>query len=163
MPVKNFLSLKGYKYCQWLSFAMLSGFVLVKPAYAQQLNNTANSPQNQQDNKQSNILGSKGMRLKDAIQQKKSKGVNSVLPNLSVNLHLNSNSNSNSNLNSNLNLAPNLTSKQAVDANILWRYPEVISQAHSPIENLLKIPPNLHQSVSFRNQAYLFYHHQKTY
>ncbi len=115
MPVKNFLSLKGYKYCQycqWLSFAILSGFVLVKPAYPQELKNTADLQQNEQYNKQSNILASKGMRLKDAIQKKKSKRVNSFLPNL--------------------NLASDLTSKQAVDADILWRYPEVISQAAQP-------------------------------
>ena len=114
MPIKYFLSLKGYKYCQWLSFAMLSSFALVKPAYAEELNNTANSQQNSQYNQESNILASKARILKDAIQKKKSKRANLDLPN------------------SNSNLAANLTSKQSVDTDILWRYPEVFSQAPQP-------------------------------
>ena len=81
MPIKYFLSLKGYKYCQWLSFAMLSSFALVKPAYAEELNNTANSHQNSQYNQESNILASKARILKDAIQIKISKRANLDLPN----------------------------------------------------------------------------------
>ncbi len=122
MPVKYCLSLKAYKYCQWLSFAVLSCFALVKPTYAQELNNTANFSQyNSEHNKETNILASKGIKLKDVIQKNKSKRVNSVLPISNLNSNLNSNFN--------LNLASNLTSKQPVDADILWRYPHRISQA----------------------------------
>ena len=124
MPVKYFLSLKSYKYCQWLSFAVLSCFAFIKPIYAQELNNTANFLQyNSEHNKETNILASKGIKLKDAIQKNKSERVNSVLP-IS---NLNSNFNFNLNLNSNLN--SNLTPKQPIDADILWRYPQSISQA----------------------------------
>ena len=123
MSVKYFLFSNSYKYTQWLSFAVISSFALVKPTYAQELNNTANFSQY---NKEFNILASKGIRLKDAIQKQKSKRVNSVLP-ISNNRYLSSNLNSNSNSNS--NLADNLTPKQPVDADILWRYPASISQA----------------------------------
>ncbi|MGB7380401.1 MAG: ShlB/FhaC/HecB family hemolysin secretion/activation protein [Rivularia sp. (in: cyanobacteria)] len=111
MPVKYFLFPNSYKYCQWLSFAVLSSFALVKPTYAEELNNTVDSSQY---NKEPLTIASKGIRLKDAIQKNKSKRINSVLP-ISNNL--------------NSNLAANLTSKQTVDADILWRYPKVTSQA----------------------------------
>ncbi len=111
MPVKYFLFPNSYKYCQWLSFAVLSSFALVKPTYAEELSNTANFSQY---NKEPLTIASKGIRLKNAIQKNKSKRINSVLP-ISNNL--------------NSNLAANLTSKPAVDADILWRYPKVTSQA----------------------------------
>jgi hemolysin activation/secretion protein len=122
MPVKNFLSLKSYKYTQCLSFAVISSFTLVKPIYAEELNDTANFSQyNSQRNQNSNILASKGIKLKDAIQKNKSKRVNSVLPISSLN--------SNSTLKLTSNSAQDLIPKQPVDTDILWRYPEVISQA----------------------------------
>ncbi|MGB3641666.1 MAG: ShlB/FhaC/HecB family hemolysin secretion/activation protein [Rivularia sp. (in: cyanobacteria)] len=123
MSVKYFLFPNSYKYTQWLSFAVISSFALVKPTYAQELNNTANFSQY---NKESNFLTSKATRLNNAIHKNKSKRVNSVLP-ISNNRYLSSNLNSNSNSNS--NLADNLTPKQPVDADILWRYPASISQA----------------------------------
>jgi hemolysin activation/secretion protein len=122
MPVKNFLSLKSYKYTQCLSFAVISSFTLVKPIYAEELNDTANFSQyNSQRNQKSDILASKGIKLKDAIQKNKSKRVNSVLPISSLN--------SNSTLKLTSNSAQDLIPKQPVDTDILWRYPEVISQA----------------------------------
>lgn len=103
MAAKYFLLSNSYKYCQWLSFAVLSSMALVKPLRAEEIKLTKITSKSY---KESNALTSKAVKLKNAIQQNKSPRVNSSLQ-----------------------TSDNLTSRESVDANILFRYPETISQA----------------------------------
>jgi hemolysin activation/secretion protein len=105
MRAKYFVLPNGYKYCQFFCFAVLSCLTLVKPLKAEQINITEISSQSYKD---SNALKSKAKRLKGAIQRNKS---------------INANFNSISNLN--FVVSSELTAKQSVDANILFRYPDI--------------------------------------
>lgn len=94
MDSKYYLFSNGYKYCQWLSFAVLSSMTLVKTVKAEEINLTEKYSQSY---KQSNARTSKSVRLKDAIQRNKLLHANSSL-------------------------------QQASGQDILFRYPETISQ-----------------------------------
>ena len=107
MPAKYFLFPNSYKYCQWLSFAVLSSIALTKPTYAEEINLAQTFSQNY---KEPSNLTSKAIRLNNAIQKNQLKLVNSALP-------------------ISKNLASQLISEQSIDRNILWKYPETISQA----------------------------------
>ncbi|MDY6902675.1 MAG: POTRA domain-containing protein, partial [Cyanobacteriota bacterium] len=107
MPAKYFLLSNRYKYCQCLSFAVLSSIALTKPTYAEEINFARSFSQN---HKESDNLTSKAIRLSNAIHKNQLKHVNSSLP-------------------ISKNLASDLISKQSVDGEILWKYPETISQA----------------------------------
>ncbi|BAY80789.1 surface antigen D15 domain-containing protein [Calothrix parasitica NIES-267] len=111
MPAKYFLFPNSYKYCQWLSFAVLSSIALTKPTYAEEINLTQSFSQNY---KESSDLTSKAIKLNNAIQKNRlKKHVNSTLP-------------------ISKNLASQLISEQSIDRDILWRYPQTISQAPQP-------------------------------
>ncbi|MEM1395160.1 MAG: ShlB/FhaC/HecB family hemolysin secretion/activation protein [Cyanobacteria bacterium P01_D01_bin.116] len=110
MPAKYFLFSNSYKYCQWLSFAVISGIALAKPTYAEKIKTTDSFSQNY---KQSNFLASKATRLNKAIQKHQLKRVDSVLP---ISNHLTSK-------------ASDLISSQSDNTGILWKYPGFISQA----------------------------------
>ena len=107
MPAKYFLFPNSYKYCQWLSFAVLSSIALTKPTYAEEINLAQTFSQNY---KEPSNLTSKAIRLNNAIQKNQLKLVNSTLP-------------------ISKNVASQLISEQSIDRNILWKYPETISQA----------------------------------
>ena len=107
MPAKYLLFPNSYKYCQWLSFAVLSSIALTKPTYAEEINLAQTFSQNY---KEPSNLTSKAIRLNNAIQKNQLKLVNSTLP-------------------ISKNVASQLISEQSIDRNILWKYPETISQA----------------------------------
>ena len=107
MPAKYFLFTNSYKYCQWLSFAVLSSIAFTKPTYAEEINLAQSFSQKY---KESSNLTSKAIRLNNAIQKNQLKLVNSALP-------------------ISKNLASQLISEPSIDRNILWKYPETISQA----------------------------------
>ena len=111
MPAKYFLFPNSYKYCQWLSFAVLSSIALTKPTYAEEINLAQTFSQNY---KEPSNLTSKAIRLNNAIQKNQLKHVNSTLA-ISKNLAS--------------ELTYKQTSKPSVDGDVLWKYPETISQA----------------------------------
>ncbi|MEM9923114.1 MAG: ShlB/FhaC/HecB family hemolysin secretion/activation protein [Cyanobacteria bacterium P01_D01_bin.50] len=64
MPARHFLFPNTYKYCQWLSFAVLSSMILVKPLKAEEVKQTEVFPH---FDKKSNAATSKAFRLNSAI------------------------------------------------------------------------------------------------
>ena len=106
MSAKFFLFTNGYKYCQWIIFAITASMVLVEPLKAEEMNLTDSLTEvSSQSYKDSNNTTLKANKLKNAIELHKSGKANS-----------------------NLQISDNLNSKQSLDKNILFRYPESISQ-----------------------------------
>ena len=102
MPSLYFFFSNSYKYCQWLSFAILSSMTFVKPLKAEEIKSTEISSKSY---KESNTLTSKAIRLKSAIQKNRSL-----------------------NGNSNLQIVDRLTAKKPLDTDILFKYPDTVSQ-----------------------------------
>ncbi|MGD1912727.1 MAG: ShlB/FhaC/HecB family hemolysin secretion/activation protein [Rivularia sp. (in: cyanobacteria)] len=109
MPARHFLFSNNYKYCQWLSFAVLSSMILVKPLKAEEIKQTEVFSQFY---KKSNTTTSKAFRLKSAIEKKQGKTKNS----------------SNE-------IFENTTSTQPLDIDIFLRYPENISQVGQRLQS----------------------------
>ncbi len=108
MPVKCFLFPNNYKFSQWLTFAILSSIILIKPLKAEPIKQTQILSQLYQESN----TAPKALRLKGAIQKNKQE-----------------------NKNFNLEIFNLITSNQTLDTGILFKSEENISQLAQPSQS----------------------------